>query len=121
MSNRQFWEANTEGKFDITIQLSGPDRHLRPGLTAQVVITGEKKKDVLYIPRQSLFMKDGKRVVYLKNGKGFEQRDVKVQYENESRAVVEGLKANNRVALLDPTIPRTSGSSSIRDLGGVTR
>ena len=28
---------------------------------------GDSKKNVLYIPRQALFMKDGKRIVYVKS------------------------------------------------------
>jgi hypothetical protein len=121
MSTRQFWEANTEGRFEITIRLSTEDLSLRPGLTANIVIFGEKKKNVFYVPRQAIFLKDGKHVVYVKNGKGFEQRDIKVPYENESRAVVEGLQADIQVALLDPTAPRQTGESSASGINGVTR
>jgi HlyD family secretion protein len=112
MSTKQFWEANTQGKFDIAIRLSNPDSHLRPGLTAQIVVLGDKRKNVVYVPRLALFMRDGKRVVYLKNGRGFEQREVKIQYETESRVAVEGLKTDDRVALLDPTAPRKAPSDS---------
>jgi HlyD family secretion protein len=121
MSNREFWEANTEGKFDVTIEISKRDGRLRPGLTAQVVVAGAQKKGVVYIPRQALFMKEGKRVVYLKNGKGFEQREVKVQCETESRAAIDGLKAGNEIGLLDPTVPRAANSNPTTDLGDVTR
>jgi len=121
MSTREFWEASSEGRFDITIQLSTEDPRLRPGLTANIVIFGEKKKNVFYVPRQAVFMKDGKRIVYLRNGKGFEQRNIKIPYENESRAVVEGLQVGNQVALLDPTVPRQTGESSASGIDGVTR
>lgn len=121
MSTHQFWEANTGGKFEITIQLSGADPRLRPGLTAEIAILGEKKKNVLYVPRLALFVRDGKPVVYVKNSKDFEQRTVKIQYENESRAAIEGLKALDRVALTDPTAPRSAGSSSQPDTSGALR
>ena len=120
MSTRQFWEANTAGKFDITIQLSNEDPRLRPGLTAQIVVLGDKQKNLLYVPRLALFMRDGKRIVYLKNGRGFEQREVKVQYENESRVAIDGLNADDAVALLDPTAPRKANSDSTPS-SGVTR
>jgi|SRR5882762_5192714 len=119
MSTRQFWEGNVGGKFDITIQLLNEDLRLRPGLTARIVVPGDKKKNVLYVSRQALFMKDGKRIVYLKSGKGFEQREVKILCENESRAAIEGLKVDDKVALLDPTAPRRSGSDSTPGIGGV--
>lgn len=112
MSTRQFWELTTGGQFDVTIQLPNSDARLRPGLTAQVVIRGEEKKNALYVPRQALFLKEGKRVVYVKGGNGFEPHEVKIQSESESRAAIEGLNAGNEVALVDPTAPRKTSSSS---------
>jgi HlyD family secretion protein len=116
MSTRQFWEANVGGKFDITVQLLSEDPRLRPGLTAQIVVLGDKKKNVFYVPRQALFMKDGKRIVYVKSGRGFEQREVKIVCENESRAAIEGLTVDDRVALLDPTAPRRAGSNATPEI-----
>jgi HlyD family secretion protein len=111
VSMRQFWEADQGGKFDVAIQLTKTDPRLRPGLTAQVVIVGDEKKNVLYIPRQALFLKDSKRVVFVKHGGGFEQREVKIQSEDESRAAIEGLDAGTEVALIDPTAPRKAGNA----------
>ena len=93
MSPEQFFASDPGGKFDVSIQLPNPDPRLRPGLTARIVILGDQRKDVLSVPRQGLFMKDGKRVVYVENGKDFEPREVKIQSESESRAVIEGLNA----------------------------
>ena len=109
---KQFWEQDMGGKFDVTIQLPNSDSRLRPGLTAQVVIRGDENKNALYVPRQALFLKDGKRVVYVKSGNGFEAREVKIQSESESRAAIEGLNTGIEVALVDPTAPRKAGSSS---------
>ena len=44
--------------------------------------------------------------------RGFEQREVKIQYETESRVAVEGLKTDDQVALLDPTAPRKATADS---------
>jgi HlyD family secretion protein len=109
---RQFWEMESGGKFDISVQLLNPDSRLRPGLTAQIVILREEKKNVLYVPRQALFLKEGKHIVYVKSGGRFEPREVKIQSESESRAAIEGLTAGSEVALIDPTVPRKMGSSS---------
>src|ERR1700691_289521 len=46
MSRRQIWDEDLGGKFDVTIQLSDPDSRLRPGLTAQIVVLGDEKKNV---------------------------------------------------------------------------
>ena len=122
MSTRDFWDDNSGGTFDVTIQIANVDPRLRPGLTAQVVILGDEKKNVLSIPRQALFLKEGKRIVYLKNGNGFEAREVKIQSEGESRAAIEGLNAGAEVALIDPTAPRKAGSpgASTASTGGGT-
>lgn len=107
-----FWEMDAGSKFDVSIQLNDSDSRVRPGLTARVVIVGDKKANVLYIPRLAVFQKDGKQVVYLKNSRSFDQREIKVQFENESRAAIEGLKEGNEIALMDPTAPRKSGTST---------
>jgi HlyD family secretion protein len=122
MSMREFWDENLGGNFDVTIQIASIDPRLRPGLTAQVVILGDEKRNVLYIPRQALFLKEGKRIVYVKNGTGFEPREVKIQSESESRAAIEGLNAGAEVALVDPTGPQKAGSAgaSTPGIGGGT-
>jgi multidrug efflux pump subunit AcrA (membrane-fusion protein) len=113
MSMHQMWDVPVAGSFEVSIQLSDTDDRLRSGFTAQIVFLGANKKNVLMIPRQALFMKDGKRIVYVKRASGYEQREVKVETETESRAVIEGLEEGTRVAFVDPTAPRkTSGSNA---------
>ncbi|HEY1903355.1 MAG TPA: efflux RND transporter periplasmic adaptor subunit [Terracidiphilus sp.] len=112
MSVRQFFSSDTNGTFEVSMQLAAPDPRLRSGFTAQIVFLGDAKKNVLYLPRQALFLKDGKRIVYVKKGNGYEQREVKIQSENESRAAITGLEEGNKVALIDPTAPRKTGSNS---------
>ena len=111
MNNRMFWEADTGAKFEITVTLNSKDARLRPGLTAQVVVQGDPRKDALYLPRQALFLKDSKRVVYVKDGNNFEPREVKIQAENESRAAIEGIGVGTEVALVDPTAPRKTANA----------
>ncbi len=119
MVQRAFWETDSTGKFDISIQLTDIDPSLRPGLTAQIVILGAKNPNTLYVPRLAILQKDGKQTVYLKKTSGFEQLQVKVGSQNESRTAIEGLKQGDQVALIDPTSPRkTTGSGSGSPLGG---
>jgi hypothetical protein len=119
MVQRQFWDNDSAAKYDISLQLIDADPQLRPGLTAEITILGEKKSNVLYIPRQALFLKDGKQTVYLKKSGGFEQVAVKIVAENESRAAIKGMRDGDAVALIDPTAPRKNSSSSASPaLGG---
>jgi HlyD family secretion protein len=113
MNSRRFWDDDTSTKFEVTIKLANTDPRLRPGLTAQVFVKGDPRKDVLYVPRQALFLKESKRVVYARNGNSFEPREVKIQAENESRAAIEGVPTGTEIALIDPTAPRkTTGASA---------
>ncbi len=101
-ASRSFWEAESRRKFETTLQLTRPDERLRAGLTADVVISGEQLKGVLYVSRQALFEKNGKPVVYTRRAGGFEAKPVTIKYRSESRAVVEGLAEGMEVALVDP-------------------
>ena len=112
MSVRQFFSSNSNGKFDVAIELSEKDARLRSGFTAQIVFRGGTKRNVLYLPQQALFLKDGKRIVYVKKGNGYEQREVKIVSENESRAAIDGVEEGSVVALVDPTAPRKTGGGS---------
>lgn len=120
MSMRQFFEAASGGSFDVTIQLAENDPALRSGFTAEILFLGETRKNVLYIPRQALFIKDGKRIVYVKKGGGFEQREIEIENQNESRAEVKGLNEGEHVALIDPTAPRkaSDGAGASATTGG---
>jgi len=105
-NTRRMWDDDTSTKFEVTIKLATTDPRMRPGLTAHISINGDPRKDVLYVPRQALFLKENKRVVYVHNGSNFDPREVKIQAENESRAAIDGISAGTEIALIDPTAPR---------------
>ncbi len=76
---------------------------LRPGLLADVQIIVEKFPNAVHIPAQAVFDKEGKLIVYVKNGTNFEERQIKIAKRSESTLVVaSGLKANEIIALADP-------------------
>jgi len=113
MSVAQFFSGNTNGSFEVSIQLADRDPRLRSGFTAQIAFVGATEKNVLYLPRQALFLKDGKHIAYVKKGNGYEQREVTIQGQNESRAAISGLEQGSQIALVDPTVPRkTSGAGT---------
>lgn len=120
MSVRQFFSNNTNGHFDVSIKLADEDARLKSGFTAKINFLGGSKGNVMYLPRLAIFLKDGKRIVYLKKGSGYEQHEVTIQYQNESRAAVQGLQSGDQVALVDPTAPRKSSGagSAAGGLGG---
>lgn len=120
-NTRRMWDDDTSTKFEVTIKISTVDPRMRPGLTAKISINSDPRQNVLYVPRQALFLKESKRVVYVRNGSNFESREVKIQAENESRAAIENISVGTEIALIDPTAPRTranSGTSSPAGGGG---
>ena len=115
---RMFWEDDTSTKFEVTVALpaSGLDTRLRPGMTAKILIIGDPQKNVLYAPRLALFLKENKRLIYVKHGASYDPREVKIIVESESRAAIDGVSAGTEIALIDPTAARkiqgsTSGSA----------
>ena len=95
MSGHDFFEGGSGGTFDVSLQLSDADARLRSGLTAQLLFLGDTRKNVLYLPRQAVFLKNGKHIVYVQRGKDYEQQEVRIQGETESRTVIEGLSAGD--------------------------
>lgn len=119
MSMQDIFNSETSHTFEVTIQLAETDARLRPGLTAEVTFQGPPRKSVLFIPRQALFNKDGKRVVYVREGSSFKQHEVKVGGQSESRAIVSDLPPGAEVAMLDPTVPRkTMHSAGLKGMAG---
>jgi HlyD family secretion protein len=97
-----WWMGDTNRAFDTTFQVDREDGRLKPGQTVQVVIAGEPLKGVLFVPAQALFEKNGKQVLYVRNGSTFEPREVKIKQRTEARVVVEGVAEGAEVALVDP-------------------
>jgi HlyD family secretion protein len=117
-SSRRFFDDDTSTKFEVAVALSTADPRLRPGLTAHIFINSDPQKNVLYVPRQALFLKENKRVVYVKKGGGFEPREVKILAENESRAAIDGIGAGTEIALVDPMAPSKTVRTSPSGGGG---
>jgi multidrug efflux pump subunit AcrA (membrane-fusion protein) len=115
---RRFWDDDTSTKFEVAITLSSTDPRMRPGLTAHVSINSDPRKNVLYVPRQALFLKDNQRVVYVRSGGNFDTHEVKIQAESESRAAIEGIDSGTEIALVDPTAPRRTTNPSAPPGGG---
>lgn len=102
LAQNAFWEPQTTRQFSTMFSLNKPSASLRPGMTARVVVEGETLKDVTHLPRQVLFEKEGKPVVYVRDGAGFKAVEVKVARITENRVVLEGFPADVEVALVNP-------------------
>ncbi len=93
-----FWDRH----FECKISLDDPIEQLRPGMSATAVVTTDQLRQVLSLPTQALFESDGKTFVYVRAGDAFTAKDIKLVRRNEMRAVVDGLKEGETVALANP-------------------
>lgn len=98
----QFWDDNTQRKFDLGIQLDSKDPRLRPGFAARLSIKGDQLSRAVSIPSEAIFEHDGKKVVYCKRNRSFEMQEVKVRALSEGRAVLDGIPLGTVVALVNP-------------------
>jgi hypothetical protein len=92
-----------ERRFECKISIDDPTPELRPGMTANIVVTAETLKDSLWIPAQALFESDGRTYVYARTAEGgFTTVDVKLVRRSESQVVITGAKEGQLVALARP-------------------
>ena len=118
-------EALSTRSFPVIFDIDTNGDRLNLGVTAQVTIMGKNVANALSVPRQALYQKEGKQVVYVRNTEGFEPHEVQVKYLTESRAIIDGIGEGTEVALVNPKErrSRTAGKSGPLEsiLGGTTK
>ncbi len=105
-------------QFDVAIALDQPDPRLRAGTSVRALIAGTEVKGVLTVPRQALFEKNGKPVVYIRAGELFTPREVKVTHRTESRVALDGIAEGTEVALVNPDKAGPGTSAGAPGAGG---
>src|SRR6267378_1130352 len=63
-TTHEFWDDNTQHKFDVAIQLDKTDARLRPGFAVRLGILGDNLSRAVSIPGGAVFEHGGKKVVY---------------------------------------------------------
>jgi HlyD family secretion protein len=89
--------------FEVVVDINATDSILRPGMTVSARIIVSKIDNVISVPIESVFEKDGKTVVYVENGSAFEKREVTTGVKNDNFIVIsKGIKPGEKVSLSDP-------------------
>ncbi len=99
-----FFRASTQREFDVTFAMPAIDTGVEAGRTARIRIEGVPLRNVLSLPRQAVFDRDGTPTVFLQRDGRFVPTKVKVVARTQSRVVVDGLDEGALVALRDPTV-----------------
>ena len=89
--------------FDVEIEVTGGPRVLRPGMTANVRISGPVRTETVRVPVEAVLLKEGKPVVYKLGGSGPQPVPVTLGLSDLYYVeVLNGLAAGDSIALEDP-------------------
>jgi biotin carboxyl carrier protein len=95
--------------FNARIALDDADDALRPGMSVDVTIRVETLEDVLWLPSQAVFEREGRWFVYQQAPDGYVTHDVTLVRRTESQAVVTGIDEGATIALAEPGQRTDSG------------
>jgi len=102
--------------FETILSLTPAEaRALKPGQRVRATILLEDVPDVLTVPRQAIFEKDGKRIVYRAEGGALVPVEIKVTRYGLGIALIEsGIREGDRIALRDPALAAAESLESSR-------
>jgi len=103
LANRERWYMGNVKEFDVNITIEEMEEDLKPGISAKVEIVVDTLKDVIYVPLEAVFERDGQEVCYVAASDQFIARPVKSGKSNDDFVEIkEGLEAGEKVALFSP-------------------
>ena len=89
--------------FPIVIGIESADSSVRPGITASAAIATAKNPRALAVPASAVFVEGGRKIVYRKNGAGFEMQPVETGISDYNWVEIRsGLTEGAQVALQRP-------------------
>jgi HlyD family secretion protein len=89
--------------FDLRLGLLEVDARIRPGMTAVARIATDRIPDVVLVPAEAIFQKDGSPVLYVLDGSMFVEQRVQIARRGKEQAVVaSGVEPGARVAARRP-------------------
>ena len=90
--------------FDLNLVLLDIDPKIRPGMTAVARIATERVPDVVLLPAESIFQRDGAPMVYRLDGSEFVETPVEVRRRGKEQAIIgSGVQPGDKVATRRPT------------------
>ncbi|MBN1458724.1 MAG: HlyD family efflux transporter periplasmic adaptor subunit [Armatimonadetes bacterium] len=97
------WIPSGERSFAVQVKIKDlKGERLRPGSTATARIVVDTLKEVVQVPLECVFEREGRQIVYVRKGEEFTPVEVKVGDRNKDAIVIrEGLKGGEEVALRD--------------------
>ena len=89
--------------FDVEVAISGVSPVLKPGMTTSNKIIINEIQNVISVPLEALFDTPEGKVVYVKNGSGYEPRKIVAGEKSDDFIIItSGLKEKEVIALRNP-------------------
>ncbi|NDV47769.1 hypothetical protein D0T49_11995 [Paludibacter sp. 221] len=100
---RQIVHGSKVKEFEIEASIDSSQVMPEPGFTADCKVILKEVKDTIVIPQIAVFDGDSTKVVYVKNGKTFEERPVVTGMSSQKEVIIsEGLSRNEEISLVKP-------------------
>ena len=95
-----YWDRSSPKIYPTVIRLEQNDPSLRPGMTVEVDMISEVISNVIYVPVEALFAREGGVYCQVKKATGSEDRQVKIgRSSNSFVEILEGLEPGEKVLL----------------------
>jgi len=93
--------------FDLTVSLDSPDSRLRPGMSVTERIAVQRIPNVVLVPSEAVFNRNGHNIVYVQQGAkdngDFQAHPVVIGHRGSGQVEIKsGVEPGARVALKDP-------------------
>ncbi len=94
------WFSSAVKEYATYVQILDPPPTIRTGMTAEVRIFVEQLPNAIQVPVHAVYEVKGHHFALVKNGEGWETREIKLGATNEKFVTIQdGLKAGDEVAL----------------------
>jgi multidrug efflux pump subunit AcrA (membrane-fusion protein) len=89
--------------FDLNLVFLDVDARMRPGMTAVARIVTDRVPDVVLVPAETIFQRNGAPVVYKLDGAAFIETPVTIRKRGREQAIIDaGIQPGDRVATRRP-------------------
>jgi len=89
--------------FDLNLVFLDVDNRMRPGMTAVARIATQRVPDVVLVPAEAIFQRDGAPIVYKLAGSVFVETPVTIRKRGKEQAIVDrGVAPDDRIATRRP-------------------
>lgn len=99
-SNLNFWDRTSPKIYSTVVSIDGTNEELRTGMTVEVDMISAEIQDVIYIPVEALYTKEGNVYCRVQKKLHPEEREVKIGRSSKSYVeILEGLEPGEKVFL----------------------